>query len=145
MNDCPFCQIASGQVPAALVHEDDLSLAFLDRRPLFPGHTLLIPRAHHETLMDLPPGLAGPLFARARLLSIAIERALQAGGIFVGLNNRISQSVPHLHLHIVPRHQGDGLKGFFWPRHPYESEAAMAETAGRIREAMEELRGEPGE
>jgi histidine triad (HIT) family protein len=145
MTDCPFCQITRGETPAAVVHEDDLSVAFLDRRPLFPGHTLLIPRAHHETLMDLPPGLAGDLFERARVLSVAIEQSLQAEGLFVGLNNRISQSVPHLHLHLVPRRKGDGLKGFFWPRHPYESEAEMERTAERIRAAMQELRGELGE
>lgn len=145
MDDCIFCQIASGQVQTAMVFADEVSVAFLDRRPLFPGHTLLIPRAHHETLMDLPPDLVGVLFQRARLLAQAIEQALGAEGIFVGINNRISQSVPHLHLHIVPRHKGDGLKGFFWPRHQYESDAAMTQTAERIRQAMKELQGGLGE
>lgn len=105
-------------------------MAFLDHRPLFPGHCLLIPRAHYETLGDLPPELAAELFAQARRLSLVVEEALSAEGSFVAINNRVSQSVPHVHVHVVPRRKGDGLKGFFWPRRKYrdaaETEAVLA-------------------
>lgn len=136
MNDCIFCQIASGTIEAAVVFEDEMCLAFLDRRPLFPGHTLLVPREHHETMMDLPPTLVEPLFQQARRLARAIQKAAGSEGIFIGINNRVSQSVPHLHIHIVPRTKGDGLKGFFWPRQKYASDAAVAEMAARIRKAL---------
>ncbi len=139
MKDCIFCQIIGGEVPAAVVLDDASAVAFLDRRPLLPGHTLLIPRAHVPTLMDLPPELVEPLFQRARLLAQAVQQALGADGVFVGINNQVSQSVPHLHIHIVPRHRGDGLKGFFWPRRQYASEAAMADIAARIRQALANL------
>ncbi|MGZ5420056.1 MAG: HIT family protein, partial [Solirubrobacterales bacterium] len=114
--DCRFCAIAAGAEQAHVVFEDDDFLAFLDKRPLFPGHSLLIPRAHHETLAELPDELVGPLFADARLLSRAIPAAVGKPGSFVALNNVVSQSVPHLHVHIVPRKPKDGLRGFFWPR-----------------------------
>jgi histidine triad (HIT) family protein len=139
MPECLFCQIISGQLPAAIVFEDEVSLAFLDRNPLFPGHVLLIPRAHHTTLMDLPSEFVPPLFLNAQRLAQAVELALQAEGIFVGINNRVSQSVAHLHVHIVPRRKGDGLKGFFWPRSKYASIAAMDEAAERIRGALKAL------
>jgi histidine triad (HIT) family protein len=140
MPDCLFCQIVSGQIPAATVFEDDLSVAFLDHSPLFPGHCLLVPRAHYPTFMDLPQPQIGPLFSNAQLIAQAVEAAMAAEGIFVGINNRVSQSQPHLHLHIVPRSKGDGLKGFFWPRTRYSHEEAMTETAARIREVTDALR-----
>lgn len=118
---CLFCQIAQRAVDAPVVFEDETSVAFLDHRPVFPGHTLLIPRAHYETLADLPAILIQPYFANAQLLARAIESALDADGTFVGINNRVSQSVPHLHVHIVPRRRKDGLRGFFWPRQPYKT------------------------
>jgi histidine triad (HIT) family protein len=118
------------------VLEDALTLAFLDHRPLFPGHCLLVPRAHHETLVDLPAELVAPLFANARRLAAALERGLGAEGSFVALNNRVSQSVAHLHVHVVPRRRKDGLRGFFWPRHAYQSEAQMREVAAQIRAAL---------
>jgi len=123
-----------------MVLEDERSAAFLDQRPLFPGHCLLIPRDHYETLIDLPPELVGPLFQNARLLARAVEVGLGAEGSFVAINNRVSQSVPHLHIHIVPRRKGDGLRGFFWPRQRYASEAEMAEIARKLREAIDRLR-----
>ena len=123
-----------------MVLEDERSAAFLDQRPLFPGHCLLIPREHYETLIDLPPELVGPLFQNARLLARAVEVGLGAEGSFVAINNRVSQSVPHLHIHIVPRRKGDGLRGFFWPRQRYASEAEMAEIARKLREAIDRLR-----
>jgi histidine triad (HIT) family protein len=135
---CPFCLIAGGSEPAHLVYEDDRGLAFLDRRPLFRGHTLLIPREHVETLPELPPAQLEPLFRAAQRLCSAVQGAMGAHGTFVAVNNTVSQSVPHLHIHIVPRTKGDGLKGFFWPRHPYASDEEMAEVAAGIRAAMEQ-------
>ena len=123
--NCLFCRIVSGEVPAVIVYEDENTIAFLDHRPLFPGHVLLVPREHFETLGDLPPTTVGPLFQNVQLLSRAIESALEAEGTFVAMNNRVSQSVPHLHVHIVPRRRKDGLKGFFWPRTKYKSEEEM--------------------
>jgi histidine triad (HIT) family protein len=137
---CAFCQIARGEAPADLVLEDEHALAFLDHRPLFPGHCLLIPRAHHETLADLPPALVAPFFASARLLARAVERALHADGSFVALNNRVSQSVPHLHVHVVPRRFKDGLRGFFWPRHRYPDRGTALDTQAAIVAAVRELR-----
>jgi histidine triad (HIT) family protein len=122
---CLFCRIVSGEVPAVIVYEDENTIAFLDHRPLFPGHVLLAPREHFETLADLPPTKVGPFFQNVQLLSRAIESALEAEGTFVAMNNRVSQSVPHLHVHIVPRRRKDGLKGFFWPRTKYKSEEEM--------------------
>ena len=136
MKDCLFCQIASGELEAQIVFEDDRTLAFLDHRPIFPGHSLLIPKVHYEVFTDLPPELVSPFFQVGQLLSVAIERALEAEGTFVAMNNRVSQSVPHLHLHIVPRRKKDGLKGFFWPRHKYESEQAMIAVGEAIRKQV---------
>ena len=134
--DCRFCQIIAGDESAHLVLEDDLSIAFLDNRPLFPGHSLLVPRGHHETLGDLPADLIGSLFANARLLSVAVPEAMGKPGSFVALNNVVSQSVPHLHVHVVPRQPKDGLRGFFWPRSKYESENQMREVAAQVRRAV---------
>jgi histidine triad (HIT) family protein len=133
---CIFCEIANGEADAEIVFEDDTTLAFLDNRPLFHGHALLIPREHHETLADLPDELVGPLFTNARLLSRAIPEAMEKPGSFVAMNNVVSQSVPHLHVHVVPRVKKDGLKGFFWPRTKYESGEQLAEIGVRIRAAV---------
>jgi len=135
--DCPFCSIAAGETDAHVVFEDETSLAFLDVRPLFHGHTLLIPREHHEALWDLPAGLVEPYFANVRTLSSAIREAMGAAGAFVAMNNIVSQSVPHLHTHIVPRNRKDGLKGFFWPRTKYAADAEAAEVAARIRATLD--------
>lgn len=134
--DCRFCQIIAGDEAAHVVFEDERTLAFLDNRPLFPGHSLLVPREHHETLADLPDEQIGPLFASARLLSVAIPTAMKKPGSFVAMNNVVSQSVPHLHVHVVPRKPKDGLRGFFWPRTRYESDAQMGEVAERVRKAV---------
>jgi histidine triad (HIT) family protein len=131
-NNCIFCQVVVGQKSAALVFEDDISLAFLDHRPLFPGHCLLVPKKHFETLLDLPGGLIGPFFSNVQLLACAVESGLDAEGSFVAMNNRISQSVPHFHVHVVPRRKKDGLKGFFWPRSKYADEEEIADVQQRI-------------
>ncbi len=122
-----------------MVFEDSVSLAFLDRRPLFPGHCLLVPREHFETLADLPASLVGLLFQNAQLLERAIEDGLQADGTFVAINNRVSQSVPHVHIHLVPRHRKDGLKGFFWPRQRYQDDAALRQVQETLRAAIARL------
>src|SRR5438270_542318 len=130
---CAFCDIASGETKSEVVFENETCIAFLDYRPLFPGHCLLIPRKHYETLLDLPDELIQPLFLSTKLLVSAVQAACAAEGSFVAMNNTISQSVPHLHVHIVPRKKGDGLKGFFWPRHKYKDEEAMQAIAEKIR------------
>ena len=137
--NCLFCGIISGEVNATVVFQDEISVAFLDHRPLFPGHCLLVPRKHVETLSDLPSELVGPFFGNVQLLTRAVEVALEAEGSFVALNNRVSQSVPHLHVHVVPRRKKDGLKGFFWPRNKYESETQIVEVQKSIRAAIDAL------
>ncbi|HXB70851.1 MAG TPA: HIT family protein [Candidatus Acidoferrales bacterium] len=136
LSPCTFCLIAAHELAAALVFEDETSLAFLDHRPLFAGHCLLIPKAHFATLRDLPEALTGRLFANAQMLSAAVEDGLGAAGSFVAVNNRVSQSVPHLHIHVVPRRQGDGLKGFFWPRRKYRDSAEMEATRLTLLDAV---------
>jgi histidine triad (HIT) family protein len=137
---CIFCRIISGEIPAYKVFEDDLTVVFLDSRPLFPGHCLVCPRQHIDTLCDLPPDLISPLFANAQLVAKAVEIALQADGSFVAVNNKISQSVPHLHVHVVPRRAKDGLKGFFWPRQPYKDETEAVAVQKSLQSALLELR-----
>lgn len=136
---CAFCKIVTDEVAARIVFEDEISLAFLDHRPVFPGHCLLIPKEHYETLTDLPLDLIGPFFKNAQLLARAIESAMEAHGTFVAMNNRVSQSVPHFHVHIVPRRRKDGLKGFFWPRYPYKSDEEAAAVQAAIRSAVATL------
>ena len=137
--DCLFCSIIAGERPAEIVFEDEISIAFLDVRPVFHGHSLLVSRAHYETLADLPAELIEPYFADVQLLSRAIPAAMEAQGSFVAINNVVSQSVPHLHTHIVPRVRKDGLRGFFWPRTKYEHDDHAAETAAKVRAAVAEL------
>lgn len=137
---CLFCDIVNGTVPAHMVHSDDLTVAFLDVRPLFPGHTLLVPRDHVETLVDLPEDMLAPFFATVQLLSRAMEEVMGAGGSFVAMNNKVSQSVPHFHTHVVPRRRKDGLRGFFWPRSQYASDADMAEVAAGLRDGITALK-----
>ena len=131
-----FCQIVAGALPARVVAEDEHTTAFLDRTPVFPGHVLLVPKPHVETLADLPDDLIDPLFAEARRLSAAMESALGAAGSFVAMNNKVSQSVPHLHVHVVPRNRKDGLKGFFWPRHKYADDTHADAVAATLRAAL---------
>ncbi|HXX69849.1 MAG TPA: HIT family protein [Polyangiaceae bacterium] len=134
--NCVFCAIVSGSRPAHFVLDRERCVAFLDSRPLFPGHVLLVPRKHVATLVDLGVEDIGPFMQGAQALCAAIERGLGAEGTFVAVNNRVSQSVPHLHMHVVPRSRGDGLRGFFWPRKVYASDLEAASFAERIRAAL---------
>ena len=133
---CVFCDIVAGRTPGHVVLDEDDFVAFLDIRPLFHGHTLLVPREHHEAIWDLPSALLGPLAERQQRLSVAVREALGSAGIFNAVNNIVSQSVPHLHVHVVPRNPKDGLRGFFWPRTTYASDEEAAAVAARIRGAL---------
>jgi histidine triad (HIT) family protein len=134
--DCPFCAIVARRTPAHWVLDEPGAIAFLDARPVFLGHVLLVPRAHVETLVDLPAGDVGPFFQCAQRLARAVEDGLAADGTFVAMNNKVSQSVPHLHVHVIPRRKKDGLRGFFWPRQRYPTEDDAAETAMTIRASL---------
>ena len=136
MAGCVFCAIVAGETPADLVHEDDDFVAFLDARPVFKGHILLVPRDHVDTLPDLPAALRDPFLALAQRLAAAMVDGLEAQGSFVAVNNTVSQSVPHLHLHVVPRTKGDGLRGFFWPRTKYADAEESARYAARLRSVV---------
>jgi histidine triad (HIT) family protein len=135
---CVFCEIVSGAQPGHVVLSDAIALAFLDRTPLFIGHVLVVPRDHVVTLSDLPVPSVGPFFERVQRLARAVQTALGSQGTFVAMNNTVSQSVAHLHVHVVPRTKGDGLKGFFWPRKKYASEDQMVETAASVRAALQD-------
>jgi histidine triad (HIT) family protein len=141
---CLFCSIARGATPAYPVFEDELIFAFLDYKPLLPGHVLVVPRVHIETLPELPDGLVAPLFGAVRLLARAVEAGMAAEGSFTAVNTRISQSVPHLHVHVVPRWKGDGLFStkMIWKRTPYENDAARQAAQEKIRRAVAALGGE---
>jgi histidine triad (HIT) family protein len=136
MPGCVFCAIAVGETPAHLVLDEPDVVAFLDARPVFRGHTLVVPRVHIDTMLDLDDDLLAELIVAARRVAAAIETGLGAGGSWVSVNNRVSQSVPHVHVHVVPRTKGDGLRGFFWPRGRYESDAEATDTAARLRAAL---------
>jgi histidine triad (HIT) family protein len=133
MAECLFCAVIAGTQPAELVLDDDVAVGFLDHRPVFKGHVLVVPRAHIVTLADLPAELVGPFFTRVQHVAEAVQAALTADGSFVAMNNVVSQSVPHFHVHVVPRRRKDGLRGFFWPRVRYESAEEMAMVAATIR------------
>src|SRR6476469_4901655 len=135
--DCVFCSIVAGDLPADVVLDEGEFLGFLDRRPVFKGHVLLVPRVHVDTLLDLPADLHAGLLGAAQRLAGAAVAGLGAQGSFVAVNNVVSQSVPHLHVHVVPRTKGDGLRGFFWPRTTYASEQESAEYAARLAAALE--------
>ena len=130
--NCMFCSILAGAAPAHFVSSEERVAAFLDVRPVFPGHVLVLPRHHHPTLADLPPDLLPVVFGAVQRVAVAVQDAMGGDGTFVAVNNTVSQSVPHLHVHVVPRRFKDGLRGFFWPRQRYSGEAEMAEVASRI-------------
>jgi histidine triad (HIT) family protein len=134
--DCLFCRIVAGEVEAAIVASTEETVSFLDHRPVFEGHTLVVPRAHVPTLRDLPAGLLVPYFAEVQRLTAAVQDGLGADGTFVAANNVVSQSVPHLHFHVVPRRRKDGLRGFFWPRTKYADPTRLEEVATAIRGAL---------
>jgi histidine triad (HIT) family protein len=133
---CIFCEIIAGRSKAEVVLDEEKLIAFLDVRPVFQGHVLVVPREHHETLMDLPNALLEPVLGATKRIAAALERGLEAEGSWIAINNRVSQTVPHLHVHVVPRKKGDGLKGFFWPRVKYR-EGEMEEVGARIRRGLE--------
>jgi histidine triad (HIT) family protein len=133
---CVFCAIVVGEQPAEVVLDEPEVIGFLDARPVFPGHVLVVPRVHHETLPDLPVELLPVVFGAARRVAAAVLPALGADGSFVAINNTVSQSVPHLHVHVVPRRRKDGLRGFFWPRQAYDTPEEMARVAGAIRSQL---------
>ena len=133
---CGFCEVVEGRADVVVVASTEHTLTFLDRSPVFYGHCLVIPRRHYETLSDLPAELLQPLFAEVQRISRAVETGLGAAGSFVAMNNRVSQSVPHLHVHVVPRNRKDGLRGFFWPRLRYRDEAHMSAVAAQLRAAL---------
>ena len=135
--NCLFCRIVAGEVPATIVSETELGVAFLDHRPLFEGHTLVVPRPHLATLRDLPPALLAPFFTEVQRLAVAVQAGLGADGSFVAANNVVSQSVPHLHFHVVPRRRKDGLRGFFWPRTRYPDAERMEEVAAAVRSSLQ--------
>jgi histidine triad (HIT) family protein len=137
--NCTFCKIVRHD-DGLRVFEDEHTVTFLDHRPLFPGHCLLIPRTHFATIQDLPDALLAPLFANVRMLSAAVELGMHAEGTFIASNNRVSQSVPHFHMHVVPRTKGDGLKGFFWPRRKYKSADDISEVLRALRAAIAQVR-----
>jgi histidine triad (HIT) family protein len=138
---CVFCNILRGRVECFRVFEDGSSLAFLDHRPLFAGHCLLVSKGHFQTLWDLPDPLIEPIFANVRLLARAVTEGMRAEGNFVAINNIVSQSVPHFHVHIVPRRKGDGLKGFFWPRRAYKDQQEIDATLTALHSAIARLKG----
>jgi histidine triad (HIT) family protein len=141
---CLFCRIVAAEVEAAVVASTEHSVAFLDHRPLFEGHTLVVPRAHVTTLRDLPADAVGPYFADVQRIAVAVQDGMGADGSFVAANNVISQSVPHLHFHVAPRRRKDGLRGFFWPRTRYTDPARMEEVAALVRAALQPTRSLEG-
>jgi histidine triad (HIT) family protein len=134
---CAFCRIVTADDPEVVVYRGDGVVGFLDIRPVFHGHCLLVPTIHYETLADLPADLAGPLLTATQVVMRALREALGAEGTFVASNNTVSQSVPHLHVHVVPRRRRDGLRGFFWPRHPYPDDQALRDMRARVRAAVD--------
>jgi len=134
---CVFCAIEAGDLPSFVVLETEKTISFLDHRPLFPGHVLVIPRAHHDTIEDLPPAELTTIFDIVQRMSTAVRRALDAPGTFIATNTVVSQSVPHFHVHVVPRRPGDGLRGFFWPRQPYDDEAHAESVRSLIAASLE--------
>jgi histidine triad (HIT) family protein len=136
VTECLFCAIIAGSVPSFQVFSDDTFLAFLDIRPVFKGHVLVVPRSHLSDLSALPSSSVSPYFSLVQRLALAVEKGLGSGGTFVAINNKVSQSVPHLHTHVVPRTKGDGLRGFFWPRTKYDSDEEAASYAARIAAAL---------
>jgi histidine triad (HIT) family protein len=139
MDGCAFCRIVAGADAAHVVLDGPVVVAFLDRRPLFPGHVLVVPRTHAPTLGDLAADTIGPFFAEVQRVALAVPAALGADGTFVAMNNVVSQSVPHLHVHVVPRRRKDGLRGFFWPRQRYVDDTEMSAVAGRIADRLDAL------
>ncbi|TCO44230.1 HIT family protein [Actinocrispum wychmicini] len=134
--DCLFCAIVAGEKPGFMVAAEPVGTAFLDIRPVFKGHTLVVPPTHVPTFADLPKADLGGYFEFVQRITVAVQAGLGAQGTFVAMNNVVSQSVPHLHTHVVPRTKGDGLRGFFWPRTKYASDEEADDYAARVRKAL---------
>ena len=141
--ECAFCRMIRGETPTPVVYQSDVAFAFLDHRPLFRGHCLVVPRRHLETLTDVPADLLGPFFAEVQLMAAAVQTAMNAQGTFVAMNNRVSQSVPHLHVHVVPRNRRDGLRGFFWPRTRYDDADELETVRSLVERTVEALKQAP--
>lgn len=141
--DCVFCKIIAGEVSANHIYQDEETVVFLDSGPLFPGHCLVCPRTHIANMLELPVDMMPKLFRTAQLVAKAVERGLGAEGSFVAVNNKVSQSVPHLHVHVIPRSKGDGMKGFFWPRKPYNGDDHIAETQRALKQAIADIASSP--
>jgi len=139
---CPFCKIGKGEIEAYRVFEDDMSYAILDNNPVFPGHCLLIPKAHHQLVEQLPHPLISPLFTNLQIVSNGVKTGMKAEGTFLGINNGVSQHVPHLHIHVIPRRKGDGLKGFFWPRSKYPDDKTAQEIQAAIKSTIDKLKSQ---
>ena len=137
---CPFCKIVIGELDVLRVFEDDMSIAFLDNYPVFPGHCLLVPKAHHQLVEQLPQSLVASLFTNLQLVAEGVKGGMNANGTFIGINNGVSQHVPHLHIHVIPRRKGDGLKGFFWPRTKYPDEKTAGDIQQAIKSAIDALK-----
>jgi histidine triad (HIT) family protein len=142
MKECVFCRIAAGEIKSHTVYEDERIIVFLDNGPLFAGHALVCPKEHVDTMLDLSSDLMQPLFGTTQMVARAVEKGLDAEGTLIAVNNKVSQSVPHLHVHVIPRRRKDGLRGFFWPRQPYRDEAHALEIRDRLRAAIEAIRKE---
>jgi histidine triad (HIT) family protein len=136
VDGCTFCRIAAGELPAHVVLDDGDVVGFLDARPVFEGHVLVVPRVHRDTLLDVPAAELPVLFGAVQRVAAAVVDALGAQGSWVSVNTVVSQSVPHVHVHVVPRTKGDGLRGFFWPRTKYASDDAAAAVAAKLRAAL---------
>ncbi len=138
-NDCVFCKIVAGEIQTETIAEDRDTMVFLDKDPIFPGHLLVVPRVHSDTLLDLPEEQLAPFLRQVQRAAKAVEIGLGAEGSFLAVNTKVSQSVPHLHAHVMPRKKGDGMKGFFWPRRDYADENHRLETVAKLREAFQSL------
>lgn len=138
MKECIFCELIKNSLTTAKIYEDEDTFIFLDKRPLFLGHSLIIPKIHFETFDDLPSHLIGPFYLKVQQLNKVVQVAMNAEGSFIAMNNKVSQSVPHLHVHVVPRNRGDGLRGFFWPRHQYQDEE-LSTTQKKLQDTWKKL------
>ncbi len=136
---CRFCEIVAGKAPAYIISKDKQFTAFLDAIPIFSGHSLIVTNKHYETIEDTPPKVVGDLFRLARMLSVAVRETTSSQGTLLMVNNKVSQSIPHIHVHVIPRNKGDGMVGFMWPRHPYQDVKSAENVRIAIAAVMKKL------